>query len=358
MVQPGSKKSLIPQPRNATHSRARRYGDTASFVLTLALLFGVSTGCMRQQAPKKKEISRSALDAYYEGERHLRSGNLAGAREAFERSLEVAPRPQVHWRLAQLLAEAGEFDAARAELENAIQESPSFSAAHRELVRLDAKISIQESAPRQEGPADSEPQPVAFVMTGGIVSDPGAALPDQPLPATAAPIPTPTPIPTNLSPEQIAELEKIVKEAEFLDFSDAKEQAIARYREGLAIDKERGELYYRIGNIYLESGRPQHAVVEFLEAVERTPTLSKAHNNLGVAYEQLRELERAIESYGKAIEIDNYLDAHYNLGKLYEKTGRWEEAIEAYRAYVELDPTSEWGAKARARLQTLERALY
>ena len=344
--------TVLKQIRNTPYRR-----KTALTVTILTLLVSVSA-CHQKRAPDPKFAVREALDAYYEGERLLRQGDVDSARQAFERSIEVSPRPRARWRLAQILIEQSEYDRARQELDAALAASPGFGLVQIENERLEAKISVEETLTVEESsapestPSDRLP---AFAFAGGAVGDPGRPMPQEQRPEGT---PTPTPTPTNLSPEQIQEMEGIIAEAKYLASVGDNDAALKRYKDVLMIDPGRGEVYYRVGTIYLNDGQPRRAVIELRQAVDLDSSLAAAYNNLGVAYEQIGEIDPAIAAYGKAIEAGEHLDAYYNLGVLLEKTGSWEEAIEAYRSYVKRDPGSEWGRKADGRLRALERAIY
>ncbi len=336
------------------------------FVIYAVAVGMAFSACLRAKAPNPMIAVSEALDVYYQGEELLRAGDLDAAKAQFESSIDISARPIVRWRLAQIYVERNEFDLARQQLDLALEENPSFFQAQQEIERIAAKISVIETLDSQEtketGPeTEQKGQTILppFVMAGGAVTNPGLPMPEA-LASDAAveSKPTPTPIPDYLTPEQVDEINQIIKEAEFLDFSNLPDDAIKRYRDVLVIDPQRSDILQRIGTIFLKTGRYQQAVVEFREATVKDPENASAFNNMGVAYDNLGEIEPAIWAYKKAIETGEHLDAYYNLGVILEKTAQWEEAIEAYRAYVDRDPNSEWGKKAKARETALERAVY
>jgi tetratricopeptide (TPR) repeat protein len=52
------------------------------------------------------------------------------------------------------------------------------------------------------------------------------------------------------------------------------------------------------------------------------PDFPEAHNNLGNAYSEQGEIDKAIEHYQIALKLKpDYSDAHYNLGIAYQKKG-------------------------------------
>ena len=75
------------------------------------------------------------------------------------------------------------------------------------------------------------------------------------------------------------------------------------------------------------------------EEVRKNPDDAKAHNGLGIAYDELGKYKEAIESYKQAIRIDpDFALAHVNLGDAYAELDKYEEAIESYKQAIEIDP--------------------
>jgi Tfp pilus assembly protein PilF len=73
--------------------------------------------------------------------------------------------------------------------------------------------------------------------------------------------------------------------------------------------------------------------------VEMFPDLPGAHNNLGVAYADRGDLERARRECEKAVELDpQFHEAHLNLGLVHARQGRMEEAHQEYQRAIELKP--------------------
>src|SRR5262249_5547689 len=65
------------------------------------------------------------------------------------------------------------------------------------------------------------------------------------------------------------------------------------------------------------------------------PKYAQAYTNLGAALRDKHDLEGAIASYKKALELDpKYAPAHYNLGIALRAKGRLDEAVAEYRQAV------------------------
>ncbi len=69
------------------------------------------------------------------------------------------------------------------------------------------------------------------------------------------------------------------------------------------------------------------------------PGSAKFHFNLGLAYGDEKQYDRAIEEYRKAIALEpDYVKAYHNLGNAYLRKDLAGEAIDAYRAAVRIQP--------------------
>jgi tetratricopeptide (TPR) repeat protein len=65
------------------------------------------------------------------------------------------------------------------------------------------------------------------------------------------------------------------------------------------------------------------------------------YNNIGMSYYRSGDIEESIQSYSKAIDLDQKFDYAYdNRGNSYDDLGRSEEAINDYNKAIELNPNS------------------
>ena len=64
-----------------------------------------------------------------------------------------------------------------------------------------------------------------------------------------------------------------------------------------------------------------------------------AHNNLGVIFRALGQLQKAISCYEKVIQIHpNHAGAHYNLGMVFNELGKPKKAKSCYEKAIKIDP--------------------
>ena len=77
---------------------------------------------------------------------------------------------------------------------------------------------------------------------------------------------------------------------------------MAYYRRALESTPESPELRTDLGTAYNRLNRKQEAIAEFLKVLEYNPGFLTAMFNLGVVHEQLGEVEKAKEWYGRVVE--------------------------------------------------------
>ena len=124
-----------------------------------------------------------------------------------------------------------------------------------------------------------------------------------------------------------------------------------------------------LGNYQLKSGLYHYdrgeskQAIEFLARAVQSPESTEADRRLAVYYltqthigaaekfEEVRDLEKAVEAYGAALALTpDYPDIHFRLGALYEKFVLSLEAIEAYRRAIAINADY---LEARVRLAFL-----
>ena len=76
-----------------------------------------------------------------------------------------------------------------------------------------------------------------------------------------------------------------------------------------------------------------------INAAEKSVELSKKHLKKGVSFIKNKELEKAIDEFKKAIELNPSDGAsYYNLGICYLRLGRFQEAVKPLETYVTFHP--------------------
>jgi Flp pilus assembly protein TadD len=114
------------------------------------------------------------------------------------------------------------------------------------------------------------------------------------------------------------------------------EQAIAAYRETLALDPTFADAHSALGVIHAEQERYDEAIVEFRTAIALAPGVAYLHSNLGYLYLMRGSNEDAVKVLEEARRLDprsetalhNLRLGYERLGEMQEKARRLEEAVE------------------------------
>lgn len=96
-----------------------------------------------------------------------------------------------------------------------------------------------------------------------------------------------------------------------------------------------------LGDLLLDSERPQEAVMLFRRAIDLDSSSALAHLRLATTLAQLGEVDEALEEIGKAAErAPSSLDPHRIRVALLARAERWPEAVVAAQELLALDPAS------------------
>jgi tetratricopeptide (TPR) repeat protein len=130
-------------------------------------------------------------------------------------------------------------------------------------------------------------------------------------------------------------------------------EAIEEYKKVIELaikDEPKILAYYNMGNAYSDLGEYQRAVDSYKQAIKLDPALSKPHNNLGLAYAALGRLAEARAEFAEAVRLKpDYAEAHYNLGVAYLQLGREQDAQKEQKTLVKLK--SELAARLGALIE-------
>ncbi len=114
------------------------------------------------------------------------------------------------------------------------------------------------------------------------------------------------------------------------------ENAAKAANESLAMDKDCIRARVLLGKVFIEQGQYTSAVRELTAAREAEPAVAEVHYLLGVAQEKSGDLEGALDSYRKALELDSSsTDPILAIGEVLVGMGQVDEAL----AYIEQNMT-------------------
>ena len=103
---------------------------------------------------------------------------------------------------------------------------------------------------------------------------------------------------------------------------------------------DQGELHYRRGNLRLEDGRYQEALMEFEDQLRLDSWFPPGHLGKGLALMGLQRNPEALAAIDQAIALQpDFAAAFANRGILHDRMGRSEKALDDYRRALQLDAT-------------------
>jgi tetratricopeptide (TPR) repeat protein len=127
-------------------------------------------------------------------------------------------------------------------------------------------------------------------------------------------------------------------EAKVTDALDASRKAI-KWQQQSPHPSE--QPYLNLGNLLVEQGHTEEAVLDLQEGVALAPSNAYGHLKLGVAYLRLHRLGEARQELERATRLDsNNAAAHYQLGRFYK------EIHDLDNAKAEFDRTMEIQSRA------------
>jgi tetratricopeptide (TPR) repeat protein len=126
-------------------------------------------------------------------------------------------------------------------------------------------------------------------------------------------------------------------------------EAVGHYRAALKLRPNLPAAHNDWGNFLLGQGRLPEAIGQFQVALRLRATYAQAHYNLGVAWARSQRLADATAEYERALALQpNYPEAENNLGAALAVMGRGPEAIQHYQRALRLKPDYP---EARANLE-------
>ncbi len=115
--------------------------------------------------------------------------------------------------------------------------------------------------------------------------------------------------------------------------------AEAAYRQAVAADATNVRAHESLATLLVRRGDPEGAIEHFGVAVRLAPENARAHSDLGVLLADLGRNDRALEHLGRAVGLEPGLaPAQVALGNVQTRTGRFDEAAATFGSVLENDP--------------------
>jgi tetratricopeptide (TPR) repeat protein len=103
--------------------------------------------------------------------------------------------------------------------------------------------------------------------------------------------------------ERIKLVEEALKQGEELRKSKRYEEGIDLLIEALKYGVKKEQVYFRLGNIYYDAGRLEHAEYAYRRAIDHDPTHVSAHHNLSVVYKKQGRISEYVNLKKKAARL-------------------------------------------------------
>jgi tetratricopeptide (TPR) repeat protein len=108
------------------------------------------------------------------------------------------------------------------------------------------------------------------------------------------------------------------------------QDAIEMFKKAMSLPPKMSHPHFYLADTYAAIEDYDNAIVHYLEGIKLLATPER-YNNLGAAYFEKEQYDKAVESYQKALELHpRFSNAHYNLGLVYFQLGQKEKAVESF----------------------------
>jgi tetratricopeptide (TPR) repeat protein len=120
-------------------------------------------------------------------------------------------------------------------------------------------------------------------------------------------------------------------------------QAVDYLESALRIKPDFAEAHNQLGLALQQLGRVRDALFSYERAVQLKPDLGEAHNNLGSLLRRQGKLTEAVVHFERALHLmPASAEMHYNLANALKEQGKLAEAAAHYRQAIHLRPDFAW----------------
>ena len=121
----------------------------------------------------------------------------------------------------------------------------------------------------------------------------------------------------------------------------------------VARDPKNFDAWVQLGNDYFDTRQPQKAIDAYGRALELKPDTANVLTDQGVMYRDIGQFDKAIANFSKANQVDpKHVQSLYNLGVVYlNDLKQPKKAVEVWNRVIQSAPQSEQAAQARAAIE-------
>ncbi|TYO99562.1 TPR repeat protein [Geothermobacter ehrlichii] len=134
------------------------------------------------------------------------------------------------------------------------------------------------------------------------------------------------------------------------------QQNIRRLEELLAKEPENRNAWVQLGNTYFDSQQPMKAIEAYGKALELDGNDPNVLTDQGIMFRRMGWFDRAIANFEKAAEIDpQHAQSLYNLGVVYRYDLQdFPNAVKAWEKFLALNPSGPGAEQVRKELEFLK----
>lgn len=138
---------------------------------------------------------------------------------------------------------------------------------------------------------------------------------------------------------------------------DTFQARIAQHQAIVSRDPKNVGAWIQLGNDYFDTRQPRKAIEAYGRALELQPDNPNVLTDQGVMYRDVGEFQQAIANFEKASRIDpKHPQSVFNMAVVYANDlGDPKKAAEAWRKVIQIAPQSPQAEQARQALAALER---
>jgi tetratricopeptide (TPR) repeat protein len=237
------------------------------------------------------------------------------AKQLADAALVMAPDlPDAHYAMGDVLADAGQPEAAGAEYRKALSVNANSSSGHTRLanaLRLEGKLPEAVAELREALRIDSN-SPAAHTDLGIILAA-----------------------------------------------QKNNSEAVSEYNEAIRLDPDFIDAHNNLAIALARQRQIPDAVVQFREIVRIDPDSALGYYNLGIALADMDMDEESAAAFREVIRINpNHYNARYDLAELFRLEGKFDESVKQFREYIRLAPDTPQNQRniqrAKEFIQTYE----
>jgi serine/threonine protein kinase/Flp pilus assembly protein TadD len=118
-------------------------------------------------------------------------------------------------------------------------------------------------------------------------------------------------------------------------------EAVVEFKQALALAPNSDEGYRRLGSAWVAAGRKDEALTAYQHAVDLNPYYWLNYSKLGNAALTFGENDKALAAYQRVTElVPNREDGFDNLGVVYFRQGKWKKCIPAFQKAMAIEPSA------------------